>query len=206
MYVCLCVCVRVCVCVIANASFTIMILYRLTATDVDGASNYTIVNITVLPAVDNPPIANAGSAKKLLWPHNRLILYGNASFDDNVCVDYHYLFVYLPYINPSGYCFVQMAENGWSYSRHAGELLAHMSLLSAHMIMSLQGSSAAILELNDLQLGDYVFTLTVTDKSDQQSSAEVSVAVVEGNFSTWWVYLCCPHLITINRGQQTTSR
>ena len=64
-----------------------------------------------------------------------------------------------------------------------------------------QGSSTAILELNELQLGDYVFTLTVTDKSDQQSSAEVSVAVVEGNIPTWWVCLCCPHLFVINRGQ-----
>ena len=172
-------------CVITNASFTIIILYRLTATDVDGASNYTVVNITVLPAVDNPPIANAGSAKKLLWPHNHVILYGNASFDDNVRIDYLYLFVCLPYINPSGYRLVQMAENSWSYSRHAGEVLfAHMSLPSAHMITSPQGSSTAILELNDLQLGDYVFTLTVTDKSDQQSSAEVSVAVVEGNLPT----------------------
>ena len=63
-----------------------------------------------------------------------------------------------------------------------------MSLLSAHMITSSllpQGSSTAILELNELQLGDYVFTLTVTDKSNQQSSAEVSVAVVEGNIPTW---------------------
>ena len=67
-------------------SFTVIVRYRLTATDVDGASNYTTVNITVLPAVDNPPIANAGSAKKLVWPHNHVILYGNASFDDNVCV------------------------------------------------------------------------------------------------------------------------
>ena len=61
------------------------LLYRLTATDVDGASNYTTANITVLPSVDNPPIANAGSAKKLVWPHNHVILYGNGSFDDNVC-------------------------------------------------------------------------------------------------------------------------
>ena len=45
----------------------------------------------------------------------------------------------------------------------------------------LQGSSTAILELNDLQIGDYVFALTVTDASNQRSTAEVSVAVVEGN-------------------------
>ena len=79
-------------------SFTVIVRYRLTATDVDGASNYTTVNITVLPAVDNPPIANAGSAKKLVWPHNRVILYGNASFDDNVCVMLciNFLFVHLP--------------------------------------------------------------------------------------------------------------
>lgn len=56
-------------------------------TDVDGVSNYITANITVLPSVDNPPIANAGSAKKLVWPHNHVILYGNASFDDKVC--YH---------------------------------------------------------------------------------------------------------------------
>ena len=43
-----------------------------------------------------------------------------------------------------------------------------------------QGSSTAVLELNDLQIGDYVFTLTVTDGNNQQSTAEVSVAVVEG--------------------------
>lgn len=48
-------------------------------------------------------------------------------------------------------------------------------------ILPSQGSSTAILELNHLQIGDYVFTLTVTDISDQQSTAEVSVAVVEGN-------------------------
>lgn len=54
-------------------------------TDVDGASNYTTANITILPSIDNPPIAKAGSAKKLVWPHNHVILYGNASFDDNVC-------------------------------------------------------------------------------------------------------------------------
>ena len=78
-------------------SFTVIVRYRLTATDVDGASNYTTVNITVLPAVDNPPIANAGSAKKLVWPHNHVILYGNASFDDNVCVMLciNFLFVHL---------------------------------------------------------------------------------------------------------------
>ena len=59
---------------------------RLTATDVDGASNFTTANITVLPSVDNPPIANAGNAKKLVWPHNHVLLYGNASFDDNVSI------------------------------------------------------------------------------------------------------------------------
>lgn len=47
-------------------------------------------------------------------------------------------------------------------------------------ILPTQGSSTSMLELNDLQRGDYVFTLTVTDGSNQQSSAEVSVAVVEG--------------------------
>ena len=49
-----------------------------------------------------------------------------------------------------------------------------------HIVPS-QGSSTAILELSNLEIGDYVFVLTVTDKSDQHSSAEVSVAVVEGN-------------------------
>ena len=56
---------------------------------------------------------------------------------------------------------------------------------SAHMrshdyVVPSQGSSTAILELSNLEIGDYVFILTVTDKSDQHSSAEVSVAVVEG--------------------------
>ena len=105
-----------------HVSFTVIVRYRLTATDVDGASNYTTVNITVLPAVDNPPIANAGSAKKLVWPHNHVILYGNASFDDNVCVMLCInTCLFTCHVHWSGYCFIQMAENGRSYSGHAGE-------------------------------------------------------------------------------------
>lgn len=102
----------------------ITVLYRLTATDVDGASNFTTANITVLSAIDNPPIANAGSAKKLVWPHDHVILYGNASFDDNVCIVLYIincLFIY--HINMLGYCFIQMGENSWPYSGYAGELL-----------------------------------------------------------------------------------
>ena len=67
-------------------------------------------------------------------------------------------------------------------------------------IVPLQGSSTAILELNDLQIGDYVFTLTVTDGNNQQSTAEVSVAVVEGNTLFWRMYHYY-YPITINRGQ-----
>ena len=70
-------------------------------------------------------------------------------------------------------------------------------------ILPLQGSSTAILELNNLQIGDYVFTLTVADAIGQHSSAEVSVAVVEGNLPSGGLCICIPyvHLIAINRGQ-----
>jgi len=43
-----------------------------------------------------------------------------------------------------------------------------------------QGSTNPILQLNNLQKGEYVFTLTVTDAGGQHSTTEVSVAVLEG--------------------------
>jgi len=61
-----------------------MFTARLTVTDVDGVSNSTTANITVVPSVDNPPVAKAGGAQVLVWPNNHITLYGNASFDDNV--------------------------------------------------------------------------------------------------------------------------
>ena len=57
---------------------------RLTVTDADGASNSTTANVTVVPSIDNPPVAKAGGAQVLVWPNNHITLYGNASFDDNV--------------------------------------------------------------------------------------------------------------------------
>lgn len=73
-----------------------------------------------------------------------------------------------------------MGEISWSCCGHEG--WSHELTRGSHdHILPPQGSSTSILELNDLQIGDYVFTLTVTDGHNQQSSVEVSVAVVKGN-------------------------
>ena len=77
-----------------------------------------------------------------------------------------------------------MGEISWFCCGHEG-YSDELTKSSCDHILLLQGSSTSILELNDLQVGDYVFTLTVTDGSNQQSSAEVSVAVVKGNLMTF---------------------
>ncbi|XP_065898238.1 dyslexia-associated protein KIAA0319-like protein [Dysidea avara] len=117
-------------------------ILKLTVTDVDGVSHSTTANITVVPSVDNPPVAKAGGAQVLVWPNNHITLYGNASFDDNGIVSYNWQKT----VGPS---------------------------------VDILGSTNPIVQLKNLQKGEYVFTLTVADASGQHSATEVSVAVLE---------------------------
>ncbi len=63
-------------------------IVSLTVTDEDGVKNSTNVNITVNPAIDYPPTANAGSDQVITLPTNSITLYGNTSTDDKQIVAY----------------------------------------------------------------------------------------------------------------------
>ncbi|KAJ8020974.1 hypothetical protein HOLleu_40718 [Holothuria leucospilota] len=56
---------------------------RLTVTDIDGASNSTVVNVTVKEEDDHAPIANAGPDQVIHLPIDSVVLNGNESTDDH---------------------------------------------------------------------------------------------------------------------------
>ncbi|XP_075460698.1 dyslexia-associated protein KIAA0319-like protein homolog isoform X3 [Ascaphus truei] len=64
--------------------------FSLTVVDSDGASNSTTANLTVIKAVDYPPVANAGANQVITLPKNSIILYGNLSTDDHGIVSYEW--------------------------------------------------------------------------------------------------------------------
>ncbi|XP_053562971.1 dyslexia-associated protein KIAA0319-like protein homolog [Bombina bombina] len=64
--------------------------FSLTVTDSDGAKNSTIANLTVIKAVDYPPVANAGANQVITLPKNSIVLYGNLSTDDHGIVSYEW--------------------------------------------------------------------------------------------------------------------
>ncbi|KAM4699587.1 dyslexia-associated protein KIAA0319-like protein homolog isoform 1-T2 [Discoglossus pictus] len=64
--------------------------FSLTVTDSDGAKNSTTANLTVIKAVDYPPVANAGANQVITLPRNSIILYGNLSTDDHGIVSYEW--------------------------------------------------------------------------------------------------------------------
>lgn len=51
--------------------------------DTDNKTNSTTANITVMKAIDYPPTANAGEAKKVYLPDNKITLDGSKSSDDH---------------------------------------------------------------------------------------------------------------------------
>ncbi|XP_068125203.1 dyslexia-associated protein KIAA0319-like protein homolog [Hyperolius riggenbachi] len=64
--------------------------FRLTVEDSDGAKNSTTANLTVIKAVDYPPVANAGANQVITLPKNSIVLYGNLSKDDHGLVSYEW--------------------------------------------------------------------------------------------------------------------
>ncbi|XP_030074289.1 dyslexia-associated protein KIAA0319-like protein homolog [Microcaecilia unicolor] len=65
-------------------------MFSLTVVDSDGASNSTTANLTVIKAVDYPPVANAGANQVITLPQNSTVLYGNQSTDDHGIVSYEW--------------------------------------------------------------------------------------------------------------------
>jgi len=56
-------------------------VFQLTVTDNDGATSNAQVNITVLAAADQPPVANAGADQTITLPTSTVNLDGSASYD-----------------------------------------------------------------------------------------------------------------------------
>ena len=63
---------------------------------------------------------------------------------------------------------------------HTGSLLAEVCLTLFSLLPFSQGSSSAILHLNNLEEGSYVFRLTVTDSKGRKDSDEATVIVKPG--------------------------
>uniref|UniRef100_A0A8C5LS16 KIAA0319 like n=1 Tax=Leptobrachium leishanense TaxID=445787 RepID=A0A8C5LS16_9ANUR len=64
--------------------------FSLTVTDSDGAKNSTTASLTVVKAVDYPPVANSGANQVITLPKNSIVLYGNLSTDDHGIVSYEW--------------------------------------------------------------------------------------------------------------------
>ncbi|KAL4218544.1 hypothetical protein ACF0H5_023278 [Mactra antiquata] len=121
--------------------------FKLTVTDSDGSTNSTTANVTVIKETDYPPKANAGSDIIIHLPQTSVILYGNQSTDDKGIISYEWI--------------KKVAEDG------SGSDLA----------VDVQGARTSELHLSNLEVGDYTFTLKVTDISQQVSTADVHVYV-----------------------------
>ncbi|MGH0165684.1 UNVERIFIED_CONTAM: hypothetical protein FKN15_049190 [Acipenser sinensis] len=62
----------------------------LTVVDSDGARDSTLASLSVLKAVDYPPVANAGPNQVITLPQNSITLFGNQSTDDHGPVSYEW--------------------------------------------------------------------------------------------------------------------
>ncbi|RXM93158.1 Dyslexia-associated protein KIAA0319-like protein, partial [Acipenser ruthenus] len=58
--------------------------------DSDGARDSTLASLSVLKAVDYPPVANAGPNQVITLPQNSITLFGNQSTDDHGPVSYEW--------------------------------------------------------------------------------------------------------------------
>lgn len=64
--------------------------FSLTVVDSDGARDSTLASLSVLKAVDYPPVANAGPNQVITLPQNSITLFGNQSTDDHGPVSYEW--------------------------------------------------------------------------------------------------------------------
>ena len=117
--------------------------FQLTVTDNNGATSVSQVKVTVLPAANLAPIADAGTDQALTMPVSTVSLDGSKSYD------------------PDG----TIASYSWSKASGTGAV-------------TISNSNTAKPTISGLQIGSYVFKLTVADNKGATASAQVSVTVV----------------------------
>ena len=78
--------------------------FQLTVTDNNGATGTDVVLITVIPAANIPPVANAGSDQTITLPVNSITLSGSGSDADGTVTGY----VWSQISGPSGYSIVNV--------------------------------------------------------------------------------------------------
>ncbi|XP_041089859.1 dyslexia-associated protein KIAA0319-like protein [Polyodon spathula] len=64
--------------------------FSLTVVDSDGARGSALASLSVLKAVDYPPVANAGPNQVITLPQNSITLFGNQSTDDHGLLSYEW--------------------------------------------------------------------------------------------------------------------
>ncbi|MFT3825519.1 MAG: PKD domain-containing protein [Chitinophagaceae bacterium] len=118
-------------------------VFKLTVTDNQGASGTANITITVLPAPNKAPIANAGNDTTVNLPNPVIRLNATASYD------------------PDG----QIVSYGWTRISGPGAL-------------TIVNSTTATPTVVGVQVGTYVFELTVTDDKGATAKDQVTVTVL----------------------------
>ncbi len=118
--------------------------FRLTVKDNDGAGDADNVTVTVKPAPNKAPIANAGVDTTIILPVDSVLLTGRGSDEDGTADLYEWTKV-------SGTGGVIAAENG------------------------------AVVWVNGLKEGNYVFRLSVTDNDDATTTDDIKITVKAAN-------------------------
>nr|XP_025712495.1 dyslexia-associated protein KIAA0319-like protein homolog isoform X1 [Callorhinus ursinus]XP_025712496.1 dyslexia-associated protein KIAA0319-like protein homolog isoform X1 [Callorhinus ursinus]XP_025712497.1 dyslexia-associated protein KIAA0319-like protein homolog isoform X1 [Callorhinus ursinus]XP_025712498.1 dyslexia-associated protein KIAA0319-like protein homolog isoform X1 [Callorhinus ursinus]XP_025712499.1 dyslexia-associated protein KIAA0319-like protein homolog isoform X1 [Callor len=123
--------------------------YQLTVTDTIGQQATAQVTVIVQPENNKPPQADAGPDKELTLPVDSTTLDGSKSSDDQKIISYLW------------------------------EKTQFLSLSRGPDGVQLENANGSVATVTGLQVGTYVFTLTVKDERNLQSQSSVNVIVKE---------------------------
>src|SRR5690606_18879540 len=65
--------------------------FEITVTDNRGATATDQITVTVLPAINQLPIVNAGNNQTIIWPQDSTVLSGSATDVDGIILTYNWI-------------------------------------------------------------------------------------------------------------------
>ncbi|CAB1351186.1 unnamed protein product, partial [Coregonus sp. 'balchen'] len=181
--------------------------FSLTVTDSDGAQSSTQATLSVNKAMDYRPVANAGPNQVITLPRNAVTLHGNQSADDHEPLAYEWSLspeskgkvVEMQGVRTPTLQLSAMQEGDYTFQLTVTDTAGQQDTAQVTVIVQpennkppvadagpekeltlpIENADGAVATVTGLQVGEYEFSLTVTDERNLASTDTVTVIVRE---------------------------